>query len=158
MKSLCAAALSALLLSPAALAQDQAADNTKILLEKVRADKKLLVAANMGLSEQEAAAFWPVYDAYQKELDVLNGRTKDLIKRYAEAFNAGGGTVSDETAKSLLDEALAIESAELDVRKAYVPKFGKTLPAAKVARYYQIEQKIRSALKADLSAGIPLVH
>ncbi len=158
MKSLCAAAMAALLFGPAAVAQDQAADNTAIVKEKVRADKKLLVAANMGLSEQEAAAFWPVYEAYQKELDVLNGRTRDLIKRYADAFNAGAGTVSDETAKSLLDEALAIDAAELDVRKSYVPKFGKVLPSAKVARYYQIEQKIRSALKADLSAGIPLVQ
>jgi hypothetical protein len=158
MNVLYAAAMSALLMSPLALAQAQSADNTAILLEKVRADKKLLVAANMNLTEQEAAAFWPVYDAYQKELDALNGRTKAMIKRYAEAFNQGAGTVSDDTAKSLLDEALAIEGSELDLRKSYVPKFSKVLPAAKVARYYQIENKIRSAVKADLAGGIPLVH
>jgi hypothetical protein len=156
MKSLYAAAMAALLLSPAALAQDQAADNRTILLEKVRADKKLLVAANMNLTEQEAAAFWPVYESYQKEWDGMNGRIKDTIKRYADAYNAG--TVADDTAKKLLDEALAIEAAELDLKKSYVPKFSKVLPAAKVARYYQIENKIRSAIKADLAGGIPLVQ
>ena len=156
MKSLCAAAMAALLLSPLALAQDQSADNRAILLEKVRADKKLLVAANMNLTEQEAAAFWPVYESYQKEWDGMNGQIKDTIKRYADAYNAG--TVSDETAKSLLDEVLATEAAELALKKSYLPKFGKVLPAAKVARYYQIENKIRSAIKADLAGGIPLVQ
>jgi len=157
MKVLYAAAMTAaLLMGPAAYAQDAAANNTAILLEKVRADKKLLVAANMNLTEQEAAAFWPVYESYQKEWDGMNGRIKDTIKRYADAYNAG--TVPDDMAKKLLDEALAIEAAELDLKKSYLPKFGKMLPAAKVARYYQIENKIRSALKADLAGGIPLVQ
>jgi predicted outer membrane protein len=156
MKFLCAAAMTAaLLMGPAAYAQDAAADNTAILLEKVRADKKLLVAANMNLTEQEATAFWPVYETYQKELNTLNVRIKDTIKRYAEAYTQGA--VSDDTAKKLLDESLAIEAAELEMKKSYVPKFGKVLPAAKVARYYQIENKIRSTIKAELAAEIPLV-
>jgi hypothetical protein len=157
MKSLCAAALAAMLLGPAAMAQDQTADNTAIVKEKVRADKKLLVAANMTLTEQEAAAFWPVYEAYQKDLDGMNGRIKDVVKRYADAFNQGSGTISDDVAKKLLDDALAIEAAEVDLRKSYVPKFSKVLPAGKVARYYQIESKIRTAVKADLASGIPLI-
>ena len=157
MKALYAAVAAATMLaSSLALAQDAPADNRAILVEKVRADKKLLVAANMNLTEQEAAAFWPVYESYQKEWDGMNGRIKDTIKRYADAYNAG--TVPDATAKSLLDEALAIEAAELDLKKSYVPKFGKVLPAAKVARYYQIENKMRSALKAELAGGIPLVQ
>jgi hypothetical protein len=159
MKLLFAVAMTALLTSPLALAQDQAANNNMaILLEKVRADKKLLVATNMDLSEQEAAAFWPVYEAYQKELADVNARMKGVIERYAEAYNQGGGSVPDDAARSLLDEALAVEAAELDLKKSYRPKFEKVLPGAKVARYYQIENKIRSAVKMELAAGIPLVQ
>ena len=117
---------------------------------------KCSLEANMNLTEQEAAAFWPVYESYQKEWDGMNGRIKDTVKRYADAYNAGA--VADDTAKKLLDEALAIEAAELDLKKSYLPKFGKVLPAAKVARYYQIENKIRSAVRADLASGIPLVQ
>lgn len=157
MKALYAAvAVATMLAIPLALAQDAPADNRAILIEKVRADKKLLVAANMNLTEQEAAAFWPVYESYQKEWDGMNSRIKDTIKRYADAYNAGA--VPDDMAKKLLDEALAIEGAELDLKKSYLPKFGKVLPAAKVARYYQIENKIRSAVRADLANGIPLVQ
>lgn len=139
-----------------ALAQDKSADNMPILLEKVRADKKLLIATNMALTEQEDAAFWPVYEAYQKDLAALNDRIRNMIKSYANAYNQG--TVADDTAKKLLDEALAIEASELEMKRSYVAKFGKVLPAAKVARYYQIENKIRAAVKYDLAGGIPLVH
>ena len=157
MKILSAAMVAAtMLVGQTAVAQEQAADNMEIVREKVRADKKLLVAANMELSEQEASAFWPVYESYQKDLAVLNQRTLKAIESYAAAYNAG--TVPDATAKTLLDEALAIEDAEVALRKSYVPKFSKVLPAAKVARYYQIEQKIRAAIKYELANGIPLVQ
>lgn len=139
-----------------ALAQDKSADNMPILLEKVRADKKLLIATNMALTEQEDAAFWPVYEAYQKDLAALNDRIRNMIKSYANAYNQGA--VADDAAKKLLDEALAIEASELEMKRSYVAKFGKVLPAAKVARYYQIENKIRAAVKYDLAGGIPLVH
>jgi len=156
MKALYAAiAATTLLAGPAALAQDQAADNMEIVREKVRADKKLLVAANMELSESEAAAFWPVYEAYQKEIADLNQRTLKAIETYADVYNQG--TVPDDVAKKLLDEALDIDADEVDLRKSYVPKFSKVLPAAKVARYYQIESKIRAAIKYEIASGIPLV-
>jgi hypothetical protein len=53
---------------------------------------------------------------------------------------------------------LAIEGSEVDLRKSYVSKFEKVLPTAKVARYYQIESKIRAAVKYELASGIPLVN
>ena len=156
MKALYAAiAATTLLVGPAALAQDQAADNMEIVREKVRADKKLLVAGNMELTESEAAAFWPVYEAYQKEIADLNQRTLKAIETYADVYNQG--TVPDDVAKKLLDEALDIDADEVDLRKSYVPKFSKVLPAAKVARYYQIESKIRAAIKYEIASGIPLV-
>ena len=57
-----------------AFSQEKASDNMQILVEKVRADKKLLVAENMQLTEPEAKAFWPVYKAYQDELFLLRTR------------------------------------------------------------------------------------
>jgi hypothetical protein len=78
-------------------AKDKPASNMEILREKVAADKKLVVAANMTLTESEAKAFWPVYDAYQKDLQAINQRTGKLITDYADAYNKG--PVTDETAR-----------------------------------------------------------
>jgi hypothetical protein len=128
----------------------------EILRQKIKADKKLVIASNLTLTEAEAKTFWPIYDAYQADLTALNGRTMKLITTYASAYNAG--PITSATAKSLLTEMMAIEDAELKLKQSYVPKFESALPAEKVARYVQIENKIRALIKYELATAIPLVQ
>ena len=154
LSTLLLAAVAALAL-PAA-AQDAAKTNMEILVQKVKADKKLLVAQNMQLTDGEAKAFWPIYDTYQKDLDQINARLRKAIAAYADAYNKG--PVASDTAKKLLEEAIAIEEAEVKLKRAYLPKLEKALPATKAARYIQVENKIRAAIKYELAAAIPLVE
>jgi hypothetical protein len=135
-----------------AMSQEKPADNMQIVLEKIRADKKLLVAENMQLTEAEAKAFWPVYDQYQDELFLLRARTVKLINDFAGAYEK----MSNETAKKLMDEYMTIESLGPKLRQTYLPKFRKVLPEVKVVRYYQIENKIQAALFYELAKSIPL--
>jgi hypothetical protein len=143
-------------LAIAAAAQDKAADNMQILREKIKADKKLLVAGNMELTESEAKGFWPVYEGYQKDLAGINQRIAKLIESYAADYRAN--TLTDEKAKKLIDELVAIEQAEAGLKTSYVPKLSKVLPPKKVARYLQIENKIRALVKYELAGGVPLVQ
>ncbi len=142
------------LLATTAIAQDRQADNMQIFLEKIRADKKLLVAQNMQLSESEAKAFWPVYERYQDELFLLRMRTLKLIRDYAGSYEK----MTDDAARKLLNEYMTIEALGLKLRKAYLPKFSKVLSPVKTARYYQIENKIQAALYYELARNIPLVE
>jgi hypothetical protein len=139
-----------------ALTQDKPSDNMQVLREKIKADKKLVVATNMGLTESEAKGFWPVYEEYQKDLGTINQRIIKLIESYAADYRAN--TLTDEKAKKLITEFVAIEQAEAGLKASYVPKLNKVLPAKKVARYLQIENKIRAVVKYDLAAGVPLVQ
>ena len=139
-----------------ALTQDKPTDNMQILREKLKADKKLVVAANMELTESEAKGFWPVYEEYQKDLTALNQRIGKLIESYAADYRAN--TLTDEKAQKLIDELVAIEKADGGLQATYAPKLGKVLPPKKVARYLQIENKIRAALKYELAANIPAVQ
>ena len=134
----------------------QTASDMQILAQKIKADKKLVVAANMQLTEDEAKGFWPVYDAYQKDLQGINQRLLGTIKSYADAYNKG--PVSDETAKKLINEAIAIEEAEVKLKRSYLPKLEKAIPGMKVARYLQIENKVRAVIRYELAAQIPLVQ
>ena len=127
----------------------------QILLDKVKADKKLLVAQNMNLTDAESQAFWPVYDSYQKDLWAINQRTLKLIKSYADAWNSN--TLDDTVANKLLNEMVAVKAAEGNLPKTYAPKLTAVLPAMKAARYLQIESKIRAAINFELAARIPLV-
>jgi hypothetical protein len=132
--------------------------NMEILIQKIKADKKLLVASNMDLSDAEGKKFWPLYDAYQQELMQLNQRLGKMIKEYADAYNEGKGTISNDTAKKLIHEAISIEEAEVKLKRSYADKIGKVLSATKTARYIQIENKIRAVVKMELAAQIPLVY
>ena len=126
------------------------------LYENLKADKKMVVAHNMNLTETEEKGFWPIYDAYQKDLDKINERIVKVINDYALAYNKGA--VPNVTAKKLIDEAIAIDLAEAKLKQSYVPKLGKVLPSAKVARYVQIENKIRAIVRLKLADLIPLVE
>jgi len=133
----------------------QTSTDMQILAQKLKADKKLVVAANMQLSEAEAKGFWPVYDGYQKDLEAVNKRIVIAIVAYAEA--AKKGSVPNDVAKQILDESLAIDEEEVKIKRAVVVKLEKVLPGVKVARYVQIENKIRALVRIELADNIPLV-
>ncbi len=135
--------------------QGRSSSNMEILREKIKADKKLLVAVNMGLTESEAKGFWPVYDEYQKDLREINQRILGLLTSYEADYRKK--TLTDKRAKRLIDEFVSIEQAEAKLKGSYVPKLNMVLPAKKVARYLQIENKIRAIVKYDLAGGVPLV-
>ena len=128
----------------------------EILRDKVRADKKFIVSDNMELTEEEAKGFWPIYQAYQEDLHKINERMAKVINEYAVAYNKGA--LLDKTARQLIDEAIEIEMDEAKLRKSYVPKLSKVLPGAKVARYLQIENKIRAIIRYELASAIPLAY
>jgi len=141
---------------PAFAADTSGTSSMEILRQKVKADKKFLVVSNMKLTDAEAKEFWPIYKAYQKDLHQINERLAKVIKDYAAAYNKGA--LSDDTAKKLLNEAIDIELAEVKLKQSYIPKLDKILPATKVARYIQIETKVRAIIRYGLADGIPLVH
>ncbi len=136
-----------------ALAQEKPADTMQLIREKIAADKKPFIATHMGLTEAEAKAFWPVYESYQGELAQVEARAGRLVEEYARNYRA----MSDEVAKKLLDEFLAIEADRVKLRQAYLPKFRKALPDTKVVRYYQLENKIHAVVSYDVARLIPLV-
>lgn len=146
-------AVLACLVNGVVIAQDKPADQMEILREKARADKKLVVATALALTEGEAKVFWPVYNAYQSDMITHYDKLLSLIDRFTQAYD----TMTDEAATRLLNEYLGLEANHVALLKAYVPRFQKVLPALKVARLYQIENKMRALVNYDLARQIPLV-
>src|SRR4051812_7354656 len=138
------------------VAQEKPADNMQILRDKIRADKKLVIATNMELTESEAKDFWPIYEQYQTDLKKINERMVNLLDSYADDFR--NKSLTDDKAKKLIDQALAIDRAEANLKSTYAPKLSKALPIRKAVRYLQIENKIRAVVKYDIASGLPLVR
>lgn len=146
--------LLACLVGGAAAAQDKPADTMDLLREKARADKRLVVASVLELTESQAKVFWPVYNAYQSDMVAHYDRLMALIDAYGKAYDA----MTDETATTLLKQYLALEKDHVAMLSAYLPRFQKVLPAIKVARLYQIENKMRALVNYELARQIPFVR
>jgi len=150
-------ALCALLAPGFALADDKPVVNEKfsdlepaiqMLRQEVGKDRREIVKANMLLTNSEAARFWPIYDKYRAEMSKLGDRRVKLITDYA----ANRTSMSEEEGHRLLKE----ERTEL--KEDYVKKFNKELSARTTARFFQIDQKLDSAVDASLAARIPLIY
>jgi hypothetical protein len=132
----------------------QTQDDEEEMVESLfQIEKKAIIVDNMGFTEDESKAFWPVYNEFQQARQKLTERTIKVLKDYMNAYD----TLSNEQAGAILKEYVAIEKDRADLKAEYLPKFDKMLPAKKVARYYQIENKIEAILKYQLAREVPLV-
>ena len=86
LKLMCCVVIGALMATVPGLAEPVSDTNMEILKEKLKADKKLLIAGNMDLTDREAKQFWSIYEAYQKDLEAINKQLGQTITTYAEAI------------------------------------------------------------------------
>ena len=145
------------MLATPALTQNFGDSNMEILAKKLKADKKQVVAMNMDLNRFEAMSFWPLYDTYQVQLRKMNQRINTIRREYTIAYNKSG-LVPDPIAQKLIEAVLVTEIKELKIRLANYRAVESVLPAVKVARYMQIESKIRAIEKLGMASEVRLIY
>jgi len=143
---------SSLALSAAAQEMDEA--SLEILVSAIQSNKEALVAVNLPLTEGESAAFWPVYNRYQTDLGAVQSRFVALIEDYSTNFP----TMSDAKANEIVATYLDLEHDRANVRRQYLKPFSEALPGRKVARFYQIENKMDAVLRYRLASEIPVIE
>jgi len=142
-------------LSPIVHAQDTGlAADEQILLKQIMTDKKAVYAQNLGLTEEESAKFWPIYDEYEAKVKKLSDRFLANLNAFAEKYD----TLSEEDAAAILKEKMAIEKERAAVKQAYTKKVAKALPAKKALRYAQLETRIDLMVQRNVYGLIPLAR
>ena len=138
-----------------ARAEGSTADVTDMqaLRTAVRADKKAFVASTLQLTNTEAKKFWPLYDTYQRSLDAANQRRTLVVINLVSLDKP----VSDLYAKSLANELIAVDEAEIKARRTLHNRTMRALEPKKAARYLQLESKIRAIQAYDIAATILLI-
>ena len=142
---------------PAAVAQvnekfADMSDEIASVRSVAQSDRKTIVDHAMQLTPQESTAFWPVYNKYREEVTGVNNQLVKVITDYA----AQRDTLTDAQANKLVTDYLAYEQNALDLRKKYLKQFTAVLPMTKVARFYQIENKLDVVQRLGLASEIPL--
>jgi len=158
-KILCATLLASILAVPAALAQAPAPDRgTPAAVDAIRQaakdDRRGLVEKNMQLTEAEAKKFWPIYDAYARDLEAISKRQNRAVLDYVNQESS----MTDANAKRLVDELLGADGDELKLRKSTYDKVRGAVSVRKAARFLQIENKLRTLQRYDVSSQVPLVR
>ena len=120
-------------------------------LQSTRAD---VMAKNMTLTAEQAAKFWPVFEAYQKEQNVII----DEHLKAVQAYVAGGDTLSDAAATAFMDAHLRRDQRMNELRQKYSMEFRKVVPPRLAARAMQIDRRLSLVAQLEISSQIPLIH
>ena len=143
--------------APKHTAQEAAAIAEMHALESdIGTGKREFIQQQLVLSKDQAAKFWPIYDAHQAALLGFNKRRLDNIMRYARAYKAG--TVDDAAATAIVEEALTLEKDEAAQMERTFHKLKKAVPAVQAARYLQLENKLRAMVRFEQAAQVPVAH
>ena len=150
------ATIAVLLATPVAFGQDKAADVTDMqaLRAALKSDKKAFVASTMKLTDAEAKKFWPIYDAFQRNLEVTSRRRVVAV----EALLFHDKPMTNLGAKNLITELMAVDEAEVKSRRTLRNRVMRALPPLKAARYLQLEDKFQAVQEYDIASTVPLIR
>lgn len=124
---------------PVMFALNAVGQNTK--KEEIRAQKAAYLTANMNISESQAKAFWPVYNAFEEEMIKLRKEKRSLYKGSKKAMDFT--ELSDKELNDFFIQRFDFEEKELKIKREYHEKFLKVLSIQQVAALYQAEIDFR---------------
>jgi hypothetical protein len=130
------------------------AEEIRLTREVINNERQALVTRAMDLTPEEMQRFWPLYRQYRLAASKVGDQIVTLITTYADNYQ----NLTDKVADKLLTEFVRLEEARARLKAQYLPKFKKVLPPKKVVRFYQIENKLDTALLAEMGQAIPLAR
>ena len=120
-------------------------------LQTARSD---IMAKNLTLSADQAAKFWPVFSAYQKEQNVIiDDQLKDIQKYVANA-----DSLDDAGALALMKAHFKRDEKMNALRQKWLGEFQKVLPTKLAVRAMEIDRRLSLVAQTEVAAELPLVH
>jgi hypothetical protein len=129
-------------------------EDIALLRRDLRAMKMQVIGQNMSLSEEEGQKFWPIYNHYVKDLQLVNDKKYGLLKQYAEMW----ATMSDQDALIYVRNWLETDGQAQALRLKYVPVVSQVLPGRKAATFFQLDRRLNMMIDLQLFSQIPLAH
>ena len=126
----------------------------QMLRKDLRDQRKQIVAANLPLTGDEAAKFWPLFDAYTKEASKVYDHRFALTKAYADVYHA----MTDASAADYIRGSIKNDEEMSQLRLAWVPKFEQVIGEKKAAIFFQIDRRVALMRELQLDSILPLVQ
>jgi len=122
----------------------------------IRESQETVIRDELRLTAEEEAVFWPLYQEYRVDLLPIQDRYATLVFGYMRQYQTG--VLTDDYAEDMLDGYFSVKNDLLRTRKKYIRQFRKILPMLKVARFYQLENKMNADIDAELALLVPLIE
>lgn len=147
--------LTLIMLVPAGsvLAQNET-DAIQAIRAQINANRKALVAANLGLTEEESQVFWPLYREFHAEKAGLMDQRMAILLDFRDNFDM----LTDEKSAQIIEDYFRFEKDLLKLRRDYAKKFTRAIPAKKTLRYLQMENKMDDIVEFELAQIVPLAE
>jgi len=110
--------------------------------EKIETARIAVFSNQMELTPDEASVFWPLYNAYRKQMKDHKDQTKNMLAK----MNKEVAEMSDEELNVLIDTRLGEAKALLQTRTDFITALRKVLPPRKVIRFYKAEEQFKRML------------
>jgi len=117
----------------------------------VASKKSEVMAKAMLMNEAERQVFWPVYDAYQRELTLVSNEREVLIQEYLKE----AATLDNARAKVLIAKAFEIQERRAALLKRYAEELQKQLPGKLVLKFVQVELQLQHLTDLQVAGQLP---
>ena len=127
-------------------------------MKKLRADmqsiKADVIAKNLTLTTEQSAKFWPLFETYQKEQNVIIDEQLKGIQDFVKNYE----TLDDAHALGLMNAHFDRDTRMNNLRKKYLAEFQKILPTKTAVRAMQIDRRLSLATQFEIASRIPLAR
>jgi len=138
--------------STVASAQTPLDDQIALARQSAHTDRKVILMGNVNFTSSESAEFWPAWKQYRAAMAANGDRRLALIKDFAEHYEG----MTDQKADELMTDHFSIAMQNVVIMQNFAKTIDKFLPAQKVMRVIQIENKLDAAIDLQLASEIPL--
>jgi Spy/CpxP family protein refolding chaperone len=129
-------------------------DVLKAVREDLQSTRADIMAKNLTLTAEQAAKFWPMFNKYQQEQNVLMDDQLKTIQRYVETFDK----LDDAGALALMKAHFDRDTKMNTLRQQWLTEFQTVLPTKLAVRAMQIDRRLGLASQMEIASRIPLVH
>ncbi|HVN43693.1 MAG TPA: hypothetical protein VMT66_00465 [Steroidobacteraceae bacterium] len=133
--------------------QNNLAEEIKLLRKDVRSQKQKIMGAAMGLDDEQAKKFWPIYKEYDRELAKLNDARVGNIMAYAQNYN----NMTENKADELVNGAISFHKKRIDLVANTYDKVRAALGAPLGARFVQVESMVDNLIDLQIQSNLPLI-
>lgn len=141
-------------ISSTASAQTGLDEQIELVRQSAHTDRKVIIMGNVNFTADESTLFWPAWNEYRAAVAANGDRLLAIIQDFAANYEV----MNDQKANELMTDYFSVKMQNLAIKQKFSKDINLFMPALKVLRVIQIENKLDAAIDLQLASEIPLAE